>query len=74
MPRAVQHLCAPRPCAAGVVYPKEGDASKASGRRVERFGPLTSFSVDYAGKTAQVGTWLLDSWLRGAWLLDVCCL
>lgn len=38
----------------GVVYPKEGEASKATGRRAEKFGPLVSFSIDYSGKAAQV--------------------
>eukprot|EP00887_Chlorella_sp_A99_P005231 scaffold1.g5231.t1 len=37
----------------GVVYPKEGEASKATGRRAEKFGPLVSFSIDYSGKAAQ---------------------
>lgn len=39
----------------GVVYPKEGAANKDTGRRVDKFGPLKGFSLDFSGKAAQVG-------------------
>jgi hypothetical protein len=35
---------------AGVVYPLEGEASKDTGRRVQRIGPLGSWSLDLSGK------------------------
>jgi hypothetical protein len=38
----------------GVVYPRHGHADKDTGRRLERFGPLRSFSLDLAGKEAGV--------------------
>lgn len=44
------------PPAAGVVYPKEGPATKDTGRRLARFGPLESISLDYSDKKeVQVG-------------------
>jgi hypothetical protein len=39
-----------------MVYPKEGPTSKEAGRRLDRFGPLDSFSLDLSDKKAvQVG-------------------
>jgi hypothetical protein len=38
----------------GVVYPREGAADKATGRRVARLGPLKAFSVDLSGAAAAV--------------------
>ena len=37
-----------------MVYPLEGEATKATGRRVERFGPLTGFTLELAGKAVSV--------------------
>jgi hypothetical protein len=36
--------------AAGVVYPREGATNKETGRRCERFGPLTAFNLDFSDK------------------------
>lgn len=38
----------------GVIYPAQGPTNKTTGRRVERLGPLRSFSLDCSGKTAAV--------------------
>jgi DNA (cytosine-5)-methyltransferase 1 len=38
----------------GVVYPRDGPATKDTGRRVERVGPLRAFSLALAGKEAGV--------------------
>ena len=38
----------------GVIHPAEGPISKATGRRVERLGPLKSFSLDCSAKTDAV--------------------
>lgn len=38
----------------GMIYPREGPVTKDTGRRLEKFGPLRSFSVDLNGKTASI--------------------
>ena len=48
------HLLPPLPAAAGVVYPQEGATTKESGRRLDKFGPLASFSIDFSDKKAGV--------------------
>jgi hypothetical protein len=38
----------------GIVYPRDGAANKATGRRVEKLGPLRSFSLELDGRSAVV--------------------
>ena len=50
-----------------MVYPKEGDATKATGRRLERLGPLTGFTLELSrsGRSIVVepGKTILDAML-----------
>lgn len=50
----------------GVVYPKEGPTNKETGRRVEKFGPLESFSLDFSDKK---GVQVIASTKEGQYLL-----
>lgn len=38
----------------GVIFPAEGTINKAMGRRVEKIGPLTSFSIDVSSGTSAI--------------------
>lgn len=38
----------------GIIYPHNGAASKETGRRLEKFGPLRSYSIDVSGKTPSI--------------------
>jgi hypothetical protein len=51
-PARARSSLAPVCLTAGVVYPKDGPLNKETGRRCERFGPLTSFSLDLTDKKA----------------------
>ena len=42
--------CPALPLPAGVVYPKDGPTNKETGRRLDKFGPLDSFSLDFSDK------------------------
>lgn len=69
-PDCSQPLAPPPGCPArpppGVVYPKEGPTNKETGRRVEKFGPLESFSLDFSDKKGvQVGA-RVAHWRGGA--------
>lgn len=33
-----------------MVYPRDGATTKETGRRLERFGPLTALTLDYSEK------------------------
>ncbi|PSC75867.1 DNA (cytosine-5)-methyltransferase 1-like [Micractinium conductrix] len=50
----------------GLVYPKEGPTTKETGRRLDKFGPLTSFSLDFSDKK---GVQVIAATVEGQYLL-----
>lgn len=48
LPLLLSMLCEPCPPLSGAIYPANGPLAKANGRAVACFGPVTSWSMEYA--------------------------